>query len=381
MYKKKIINNAKRIVLSVFGIGSLSVFVVFPFLHNFLNHILAQTLWYTSILVLMFFVITIQKRKKKSLADYTETTSFLVFLVIFISVFIINYYETTYSWFWMIFIIVFIGIPLMGNSIRKYLTDIKSLSTVQQNNFKINLSKVTLLWWILDLFYMGIFMNWLTIQFVFGGLAMVVIFMNLSSTFLSSTMKFKWILIQDFIIGIGLTIYLIYIIPNDNLQNILIPVISGVYGGLITLVGVSWTIKETRSDVRVAKLNEIKPIFFPVSEEIKENVRQILNAPEEGLLPGTLVTTLGQLENSSKIDFFISTLLINGIEMFPIGSNRIKPNEIFEICHATYPSFTEIRAQLVVYDIEENFYKYDILFGNNPNQPKIVRIKEIVSNE
>ena len=381
MGKKKLINNAKKIVLSILGIGSLSVFVVFPFLNNSLNHILAQALWYSAILVLVFCVITMQKRKKKSFADYTETTSFLVFLVIFISAFIINYYETTYSWFWMIFIIVFITIPLMGNSIRKYLTDIKNLTETQQNNFKINLLKVTLLWWMIDLFYMGIFNNWLTIQFVFGGLAMVIIFVNHSSAFLSSTMKFKWLLIQDFIIGIGLTIYLIYIIPNTNLQNILIPIISGVYGGLITLVGVSWTIKETRSDVKVAKLNEIKPIFFPVSEEIKGSVRQILNEPEEGLLPGTLITTLGQLENSSKIDFFISELIINGIRMFPMGSNRIKPNEIFEICHASYSDFTEIRAQLVVYDIEENFYKYDILFGNNPNQPKIARIKEIVSNE
>ena len=47
------------------------------------------------------------------------------------------------------------------------------------------------------------------------------------------------------IIGVGLSVYLIYIIPNKDLQAIVIPIVSAVYGGLITLVGVAWTIKDT----------------------------------------------------------------------------------------------------------------------------------------
>ena len=55
-------------------------------------------------------------------------------------------------------------------------------------------------------------------------------------------------MVFDFVLGVGLSIYLIYIIPNEGLQNIIIPIVSAVYGGLLTLVGVAWTIKKSDSD-------------------------------------------------------------------------------------------------------------------------------------
>ncbi len=54
-------------------------------------------------------------------------------------------------------------------------------------------------------------------------------------------------LIFDFLFGIGLTIYLIYLIPNTltNLQTIVTAIVAAIYGGLLTLVGVAWTIRHS----------------------------------------------------------------------------------------------------------------------------------------
>lgn len=54
----------------------------------------------------------------------------------------------------------------------------------------------------------------------------------------------KWVMLQNFLIGIGLSIYLIYIIPNNDVRTITIPIVAAVYGGFITLIGVAWTIKK-----------------------------------------------------------------------------------------------------------------------------------------
>lgn len=51
-------------------------------------------------------------------------------------------------------------------------------------------------------------------------------------------------MLHDFVAGIAITIYLIYIIPSQSLQNIVLIIASALFGGLITLVGVAWTIKD-----------------------------------------------------------------------------------------------------------------------------------------
>ncbi len=107
----------------------------------------------------------------------------------------------------------------------------------------IRMTKYVMFYWLIDLFYMAIFNNILSLQFVFGGLAMLVVFYNVTIVFLSERKTNKWLLLSDFLIGLGLTVYLIDIIPDSGLQSIIIPLTSAVYGGLLTLVGVAWTIK------------------------------------------------------------------------------------------------------------------------------------------
>ena len=100
---------------------------------------------------------------------------------------------------------------------------------------------------------------------IFGVLTLLTVFVNLSVNFIHSN-KTKLIkrieLVIDFVIGIGLTVYLIYIVPNQKLQEILIPIISAVYGGLMTLVGVVLTIRKSDIDKKEEEIRKAKPVVF-----------------------------------------------------------------------------------------------------------------------
>ena len=119
----------------------------------------------------------------------------------------------------------------------------------------------------IDAFYISIVYSHLLCQFIFGGLCLLTIFMNLSVNFVNSDKSQpvkRFELLFDFLCVIGITIYLLYLIPNESLQSIMIPVISAVYGGLLTLIGVAWTIKHSEKNIRLDNKMKNKPILIMV---------------------------------------------------------------------------------------------------------------------
>ena len=122
---------------------------------------------------------------------------------------------------------------------------------------------------ILSLFIIFIAYKNLICQFVFGGLYLIMCFTNLSINYVQSD-KGKLIkrieLILDFVLATGTLIYLIYIIPNQNLQNIVIPIIAAVYGGLLTLVGVALTIRKSDKDRKEDEIKKAKPLVFVIDK-------------------------------------------------------------------------------------------------------------------
>ncbi len=106
--------------------------------------------------------------------------------------------------------------------------------------------------------------KWVPWQFVVGVVLIVAIFVRLVVYFINGPkdnfQKFESL--YYFIWGIGLTIYLIFRIEDTNLQNIVTAIIAAVYGGLITLVGVAWTIKKTDSDKKEKEREKAKPYIL-----------------------------------------------------------------------------------------------------------------------
>lgn len=252
-----------KISLPILKIASLVSFLAVPFLHNCIDHALAQWIWYPACLIFVISAILdfrnpTLKPSKIPLFDFLGKLSLLPATMILGSAFVINYYDSFCNWWWAGAIIFAVCFPAFMLGIRKHLEKEKSYTSDQIKKSQKNCWKYILFYWLIDLFYVSIFnywqaeeqlrMPWLILQFVFGGLAMVYIFYNLARAFLANGEKHWWGLLQDFLWGISLSVYLIFLIPNtNNLQNIVIQMTAAIYGGLLTLVGVAWTIKDTNN--------------------------------------------------------------------------------------------------------------------------------------
>ena len=126
--------------------------------------------------------------------------------------------------------------------------------------------------WFFDLLYMAIFNRWIVLEYVFGLIAIVLLFTNLVRSFLSDKKGIKWILSFEFLADVGLSVYLIFRIPNDDLRTIVTTVAAALFGGCLTLVGVAWTIrqgqkeraedrKQLEEDRKEEESKKAKPLF------------------------------------------------------------------------------------------------------------------------
>lgn len=312
----KILKISVKVLIVIIGIAITVAFIAVPFLHNQINDIVAKCIWYPSCLLFVAFAIATVFKKPKTpskypLFDFLGDLGLVPIVVILDSAFLINYYDTAYTWWWAAFVLVALFLPIFVFGMRSFLKKEKEYT---EDQIKTSLKvcwKYVGFYWLMDLFYMAIFNYWtaneqsktlwLTLQFVFGGLAMVYIFYNLARAFLSNAQKHWWGLLQDFLWGIAITVYLIFLIPDDALQTIVLSITAAVYGGLLTLVGVAWTIKDTNEK---RKEDLIRVETERKEEERKKNIPYIRLAFNKDLPPlvanATMVNIL-DFENSEEL--------------------------------------------------------------------------------
>ncbi len=177
--------------------------------------------------------------------------------------------------YWISFVVLF-PVILFNVAYAKYAVAKRvKLSPEADKAANVRVVFLILFYWLCNLFYMACFIDNLICKFIFGGLILLIVFMNLAKAFTYPSVKSgmeRLGLLQDFIVGIGLTIYLIYIIPNNELKAVVIPIVAAVYGGLLTLVGVAWTIRKAEKDKKEEEKNKAKPIFTynPLYEREKD---------------------------------------------------------------------------------------------------------------
>lgn len=262
--------------------------------------------------------------------------------------------------------------------------------------FVFSLIKVVLYYTLIDLFYMSFIIDSIVWRFIFGGLWLIIMYYNISQVFLSHgktnnkifiRLK-KYGLIQDLILGLALTAYLIFIIPNKILQTIILAIVAAVYGGLFTLCGVVFEIRnqeKVRKEEKVEKDNEkkmeYKPFFtgFTIiglkdkSDDIryydlsnKEDSHII--AKQEDLFDKVEVKKICRLfgltfENSDQSNFVIEKISVDGVESF----NRdciVRKNGRFFICDCFILTDEERLPEVKIYtrDILKNRYIYKLDF-------------------
>lgn len=166
-------------------------------------------------------------------------------------------------WQWLIFIIIIIVTPFAFAYVGVCVKRKNKLTKEQEKAIEVNVIRFVLFYWLADLFYMSFIIDSISCKYIFGGFILLIVFYNLTMSYLSSTKKDalqRVGLLQDFIAGMALTIYLIYIIPgkqvaingvvtvDNSLRDIITTIVAALYGGLFTLVGVAWTIRKGDKD-------------------------------------------------------------------------------------------------------------------------------------
>lgn len=146
---------------------------------------------------------------------------------------------------WIVFSIMIPLIPVSLTYGFLKLGNLNSLPEEEKKKAYKTIVKTSLFFWLLDFFYMSCFTNWMVGKYIFGILAIILIFVNLTNAFLAKSKISKWNLLLDFLLGVAISIYLIYIIQNETLQTVVVAIVSATYGGLLTLVGVAWTINDS----------------------------------------------------------------------------------------------------------------------------------------
>lgn len=258
-----VINASRRLLRFVFRLVlALSVaisflgFVIIPFLDSYISDWKAVCVWCLFAIVVIFCDVRNTKmpnREMRSsddittmegLSDMFATGGSFLLCSIFGSALIINYFDTQYNWWWAAAVIVFVADILVASKFHQIARIFVPLDKQQVAKVRWAVFKTAIFYLLLDCFYVSAFNKWTFSFFVFGVLALVIQLSSVARTFLAEKFKFKGLLIHDFIAGILLTIYLIYEIPNEQLQEIVLAIVSAVYGGFIALVGVAWTIKD-----------------------------------------------------------------------------------------------------------------------------------------
>lgn len=297
-------------------------FLIVPFLHKLLDGIIAKCIWYPScaIFIISFVssVCKIEQKNKKTIFDAIAWMNLIPIVVIFSGAFVINYYDTNYNWLWCFFVLFLIYFPILVLGMRNFYKKENNYTKKELKTSAINASKYIVFYMLLDFFYMSIFNYWisdsnskniwLTLQFVFGIITMVFIFYSLTITFLSISKKNWFGLLQDFVLGIAITIYLIFIIPNSSLQSIVLTIIAAVYGGLLTLIGVAWTIKDTN----IKRQKDFEKVELErTEEERKKHIPyvRVLFCDEPNMIVNAFVNEIFDLEKPEHISLVENNII------------------------------------------------------------------------
>ena len=269
---------------------------------------------------------------------------------------------------WITFIILLILIPISIIYLRNFTLKsiLKNNATKEQKrNANLVTFKSIIFCYLWNFFYLTFLIDFLQLRFVFGCLIIAYIFTNISSNIITEKKKSlfdKVTTLTDFIIGVGLSIYLISIIKDKELQQIILNITSALYGGLITLIGVAWTIKKSDYDKKEVKKNK-KPIFaFYIPSSNDTNLKYKLTTETEKSEFYYSSCSL-VLENSNNTVLKIKTVLHDGIEEKFKGNDVLLPNKE---CFINF-NFRKGNVFIKICDEFENEFYYKLNMEKDSN--------------
>lgn len=341
------------------------------------------------------------KKEHKQMSNIDKCMlAFLATLIVYLAIILpIRLCVIAFSWHWFVFGLVAVIIPFAFINFQLVMQKKLILTDEQNKNANIVIIKYILYFWFLDCLYMTIFNQWKIWVYILGIITLIKIFYSLTNTFLGKKQKNTILdlsLIFDLLLGIALTVYLIFLIPDQftNLQTIVTTIVAAVYGGLLTLVGVAWTIrkgdKDRKGDLEQRDKEKIeeerkkyKPIFnvfVTAYSGILADIPEAFFQPTDGFLPYSETEQCNiwneiapfLIHNMDFSSFYVYGFKINDIIVAFSSYRFVDKNKFVRI---TFPNvfFTPRKVEnisILVVDLLDNIYDVNLNFES----------KEIVSN-
>lgn len=359
-----------RISIATLGIASLAAFLVIPFLHNYINHTWAQWIWYTALSILIIAAIFGKRTSifKNRLMNFFSGWGEFSAYPIFASIFVFNYYEIDYIWMWVIFGLIALLVPIFFISFL-YFNIKNTISTTEDHQeWFANISKYIILYWFIDLLYMSIFNNWLVPTFIFGILSIVIIFFNLINAFLNGAKSIHFFIALEMIIALIMSGYLIFIIPDETIQEIVLTITAALYGGILTLVGVAWTIKKAEDDKKETQQMTLKPWLFLVksymTKEEKNKIQKYIFSISEA--KQTTPLSLCILKNTDNGIAVLREISSKQYKYIPVGDAIVDKNSVFNLHVSFAYDDKKEDLRLIVEDVLGNQYTYKLSATEHP---------------
>ena len=171
---------------------------------------------------------------------------------------------TTY---WVIAICVAIISPFALTNSKIWMESKINFTEEQKKNASLNLGKAIFSIWYVDFTFICMFQNWIIAFFILAGLYLVKMVYSVSMILINRNDSSKYpnfFIVGDFVLSFLLLVLLIYKIPNETLQTIVLALSAALIGGLLTLLGVMLTIKKSDKDIRLEKKLKNKPVLIIV---------------------------------------------------------------------------------------------------------------------
>ena len=286
---------------------------------------------------------------------------------------------------WLIFALVVVGAPFASI----FLIKVWEKKRRTKRDYFISVVIFTAVIWLVDLFYMSFIIGNIICKFIFGGLLVIFTFYGLAESVINKPVDvhhaiISYGLIRDLIVGIGLSIYLIYIIPDDNLREVVSIIIASIFGGLLTLVGVAWTIRFTKNERmeqdkkrdeerREEERLRLKPLF--AVKDAKGAYESVISV--EFCCRDTVFSDYhGYIENSDQSNFIFHSILDDdGNEQELNYSKTILKDRLVFLRIKGLEKTGKVFA--VFSDILNNKYYYIMHFSAGRNRSDPMFLKEI----
>ena len=272
-------------------------------------------------------------KKKLSAETSSNLTTLIVILVtlgITIPVHII--FPDKLTSYWVIAICVAVISPFALASFKRKMEEKGNFKEEQKKAATSELLLMTLSIWYADFTFICMFMGWLISFFILAVLYLIKMIYNVASVLVNrkdAAAYPNFLIIGDFALSFLLLTLLIYKIPDQTLQTIVIALTAALIGGLLTLLGVIMTIKKSDKDRKEDEIKRARPLFAynMLRQEPKFDTvvqRVCISDSSEQLQDACDVYV--ELENSNLSSFEIKRVNHDGTWVKMEGSTTVLPS-------------------------------------------------------